>query len=123
MFGTVLVKLADLRPSPPVKSLGRGKKLHSAAIAGLRPRLRGSHVVRPHIAVGITVPIWGSVSVHCPAGAPVQAFGSKVGVGFKLYALTVPPPVQAPDVGSKMPLEQSLNFRIPARSAAVGTNR
>src|SRR6266849_5053656 len=103
MFGTVLVKNGALKAaSPAEKSLGEGRVAHSAAIAGLTPIFRGS---RAPLSPGSIVPIKGSLS----AQGLEHAATSRVGVGFRLNALTT--------------LPASLNFRIPAFSAADGTNR
>src|SRR6266566_4143773 len=60
-----------LKPSPCEVSLPAGSSCHNPGapvpdtllITGFGPRLRGSQVVKPHIAVAIIVPIWGSLSV------------------------------------------------------------
>src|SRR5258708_3294988 len=127
MFGTELVKKGALRAAEPAeKSFGAGKLAHSAIMAGLRPRLRGSRGLQvndeptsqaapvtlslPVVGIGIVALIRGSLSVHFPVASPVHAFGSKVGIGLRLYA-------------RMSPVVLSLNFRIPARRATDGTNR
>src|SRR6266700_83074 len=130
MFGTELVKNGALSAAAPAeKSLAAGKLAHSAAMAGLRPRLRGSSGLQVGVeptsqgplklglsgslsfpVVGIIWPMRESLSVHFPVTSPVHAFGSRVGIGLRLYA-------------RMSPVELSLNFRIPARRAADGTMR
>ena len=51
------VKKADLRPSPPEKSLGKGSRAQVAAIAGLTPSPRGSRPLD-----GTEAPVSGSIT-------------------------------------------------------------
>src|SRR2546425_11516448 len=84
MFGTVLVNLGDRKAtSPAVKSLPAGIRAHSAAMAGLRPFMRGSRVP---LSAGSIAPIRGSLS-QC-VGSELQETGvaatSRVAVGLRL---------------------------------------
>src|SRR5258708_6953263 len=62
IFGTVPVKNGALSAAAPaVKSLAAGSFAHSAAMAGLRPFMRGSKVP---LSAGSIVPIKGSLSTQ-----------------------------------------------------------